>query len=121
MRRFKWAYVFTAGVFFMIFYAMGKDLFTQLIGVYYYDLFLGVMMGIISVRLAYLIVKAKKIRKDMTPEDWKNYNEMQAEKKHQNLLMKEQFSGMVDDAKEFFHMLRQKSFWKVFKENLRMG
>jgi len=121
MARPKWFYVFTAGTFFMMFYALSRDLFTQMIGVYYYEAFLGVMIGIISVRMSYLIIRMRKVQKDMTQEDWKNYNEMQAERKHQNQLIKEQLSGMGNDAKEFFHMLRQKSFWKIFKDSLRMG
>ncbi len=69
------------------------------------------MVGIISARLSWLSIKAIKRSNPKKKSDDSEYK-MQ--------LMKEQFDGISDDMKEFFHMLKQKSFWKIFRECVRV-
>ena len=40
------------------------------------------------------------------------------EKMVKRQIVKEQFSGIIDEIKETMHMLKQKSFWKIFRETI---
>ena len=54
------------------------------------------------------INNAKKVNQNMDKE----------EKMVKRQIVKEQFSGIIDEIKETMHMLKQKSFWKIFRETI---
>lgn len=118
MTRPKWFHIFASVSLFVIALSIFRDFFLVVIGDYFYNVILAVMVGTLAVRISYLILKIRQISKSI-PQDVKR--QMEEERKHQNQLIIEQLSGFGDDLREFFHMLRQKSFWKIFKDNLRMN